>query len=62
MIFCHPKTQLLTTLLMWQGSSLSSFTVFFLKKKKKGKNYHVNKGGPKLYFRVTMCHISIFMN
>jgi len=37
MIICHPKTQLLTTLPMWQGGPLASFRVFFLKKKKKKK-------------------------
>jgi len=41
MIFCHPKTQLLTTLPMWQGGPLASFRIFFfffgLKKKVKVK-------------------------
>jgi hypothetical protein len=35
MIICHPKTQLLTTLPMWQGGPLSLF--FYYKKKKKKK-------------------------
>jgi hypothetical protein len=35
MIFCHLKTQFLTTLPMCQGNPLVSFMVFFLKKKKK---------------------------
>jgi hypothetical protein len=35
MIFCHPKTQLLTTLFIWQCGLLASFGFFFFLKKKK---------------------------
>jgi len=42
-IFCYPKTQLLTTLPMWQGGPLTNFRVFFFKNK--NKNCHVDKSG-----------------
>jgi hypothetical protein len=61
MIFCHPKTQFLTTLLMWQCGPLASFRVFFFFFFffiNKSKSCHVDKGDQKLYFGVTMYHIS----
>jgi hypothetical protein len=59
MIFCHPKTQLLTTLSMWQGGPLASFRVSFRKKKKKSKikSCHLDKSGQKLCFGVTIYYI-----
>jgi hypothetical protein len=52
------KTQLLITLLMWQGGLITSFRGFFFKKKK-SKSCHVDKNGQKLCLKVAMYHISI---
>jgi len=49
----------LTTLPMWQGGPLASFSVFFSKKKNQSKSCHVGKGSEKLCFEVAMYHISL---